>query len=51
MKQIDADHRTRLDRKLAELPMGRLGRVAEAVPVYVVLASEGGSYFVEAPSI
>jgi len=34
------------DRKLAELPIGRFGRVEEVVPAYVLLASEGGSYFV-----
>jgi 3-oxoacyl-[acyl-carrier protein] reductase len=34
------------DRKLAELPIGRFGRVEEVVPTYVLLASEGGSYFV-----
>jgi 3-oxoacyl-[acyl-carrier protein] reductase len=34
------------DRKLAELPIGRFGRVNEVVPAYVLLASEEGSYFV-----
>jgi len=35
-----------LDRKRAELPIGRFGRIEEVVPTYVLLASEGGSYFV-----
>jgi len=35
-----------LERKRAELPIGRFGRINEVVPTYVLLASEGGSYFV-----
>jgi 3-oxoacyl-[acyl-carrier protein] reductase len=37
-----------LDRKQAELPIGRFGRVEEVAPVFVLLASEAGSYFVGA---
>ncbi|MDH2444494.1 3-oxoacyl-ACP reductase FabG [Amnibacterium sp. CER49] len=32
--------------KLAELPIGRFGRVEEVVPTAVLLASAGGSYYV-----
>ncbi len=35
-------------RKLAELPIGRAGRVDEIAPVAVLLASDEGSYFVGA---
>ena len=35
-----------LERKRAELPIGRFGKIEEVVPTYVLLASEGGSYFV-----
>jgi 3-oxoacyl-[acyl-carrier protein] reductase len=35
-----------LDRKRAELPIGRFGKIDEVVPTYVLLASEDGSYFV-----
>jgi 3-oxoacyl-[acyl-carrier protein] reductase len=35
-----------LERKRGELPIGRFGRVEEMAPVYVLLASEQGSYFV-----
>jgi 3-oxoacyl-[acyl-carrier protein] reductase len=31
--------------KLAELPMGRFGTVAEVTPTAVLLASEDGSYY------
>lgn len=37
-------HRT----KVAELPIGRLGRVDEITPTAILLASEGGSYYVGA---
>jgi 3-oxoacyl-[acyl-carrier protein] reductase len=37
-----------LDRKQAELPIGRFGRVEEVAPVFVLLASEAGSYFIGA---
>jgi 3-oxoacyl-[acyl-carrier protein] reductase len=37
-----------LDRKFAELPAGRAGRVDEVVPTAVMLASEGGGYYVGA---
>jgi 3-oxoacyl-[acyl-carrier protein] reductase len=33
-------------RKLAELPIGRFGEVSEVAPTAVLLASEGGSYYV-----
>jgi len=33
-------------RKLAELPIGRFGEVDEVTPTAVLLASEGGSYYV-----
>ncbi len=32
--------------KLAELPIGRFGEVAEVVPTAVLLASDAGSYYV-----
>ena len=32
--------------KLAELPIGRFGEVAEVVPTALLLASEDGSYYV-----
>ncbi|HEX9524033.1 MAG TPA: SDR family oxidoreductase [Reyranella sp.] len=35
-----------LDQKRAELPIGPFGRVEEVAPVFVLLASEQGSYFV-----
>jgi 3-oxoacyl-[acyl-carrier protein] reductase len=37
-----------LDRKKAELPIGRFGRVDEVAPTALLLASEEGSYFVGA---
>ena len=35
-----------LERKRAELPIGRFGKIEEVVPQSPLLASEGGSYFV-----
>jgi len=34
-----------LDRKRAEIPLGRFGRVEEVTPTAVLLASDGGSYY------
>src|SRR4051794_31423925 len=34
-----------LDRKRAEIPLGRFGRVEEVPPTAVLLASDGGSYY------
>ena len=39
-----------LERKRAELPIGRFGKIEEVVPTYVLLASEGGSILWAAPS-
>lgn len=36
------------ERKLAELPIGRFGEVAEVVPTAILLASDDGSYYVGA---
>ncbi len=37
-----------LERKRSELPIGRFGEVSEVAPVFLLLASEEGSYFVGA---
>jgi len=34
-----------LERKLADIPLGRFGTVAEIAPTAVLLASEGGAYY------
>lgn len=34
-----------LDRKLADIPLGRFGTVAEIAPTAVLLASDGGAYY------
>ena len=36
------------DQKIKELPIGRFGEVSEMAPVFLLLASEEGSYFVGA---
>jgi 3-oxoacyl-[acyl-carrier protein] reductase len=40
-----ADPQEWLDRKRAELPLGRFGRVEEIAPTAVLLASDGGAYY------
>jgi 3-oxoacyl-[acyl-carrier protein] reductase len=40
-----ADPQEWLDRKKAELPLGRFGRVEEIAPTAVLLASDGGAYY------
>ena len=34
-----------LDRKKAEVPLGRFGKVEEIAPTAVLLASDGGAYY------
>jgi 3-oxoacyl-[acyl-carrier protein] reductase len=40
-----ADPQDWLDRKRAELPLGRFGRVEEIAPTAVLLASDGGAFY------
>jgi len=37
-----------LDQKVKELPIGRFGEVSEMAPVFLLLASDEGGYFVGA---
>lgn len=47
--ELRAAHTKRwLDRKASELPVGRLGRAEDIAPTAVLLASEGGCYYVGA---
>ena len=42
LREIPADW---LERKRAEIPLGRFGRVEEVAPTAVLLASDGGAYY------